>query len=390
MKMRSFFKMAAAAVLSVSMLAGCSAPSESNNNSSDGTIKVGIMAPLTGDNAQYGIACRNGAKLYLDQYNEKGGVNGKKIEIVEYDEKGDATEAVNAFNLMVKDGVTAIVGDVTTTPTIAVAIEAADVNMPMITPSATAAEVTSYGNHMFRSCFIDPFQGSKMASYSYEKLGAKTAAIIYDTGNDYSKGLTEAFTSTAKELGLEVVATEGYAKADVDFKSQLTNIAAKNPDVLFCPDYYERIALIAQQAKDAGLNATFVGGDGWDGVLDVVSDTALVEGAYFCSGYSTDDTTPAVQQFLKDYQAAYNEMPNMFAAQAYDAAKILAAALEQAESKGLAVGSDEYKSAIIEAMDATDMDCVTGHITFDENNNPVKDAVIIKITDGKYTFDSKF
>lgn len=400
MKRNHFLSLALSASLCAGMLAGCNSPASSGStpggSASGDTIKIGILAPLTGDAAQYGIAASNGAKLYFDQLNAAGGINGKSIEYILLDEKGQAADAVTAYNNLLEQGVTAIVGDVTTAPTVAVAVESASANMPLITGSATAASVTvdpdtnTVRSNVFRSCFIDPFQGEKMASFSKEKLGAKTAAVIFNTSDDYSVGLKDAFIAKAGEIGLEIVATESYSKDDVDFKGQLTNISAKNPDILFCPDYYQKVALIAPQAKEVGLTAGFVGGDGWDGAIEAINDTALIEGAYYCSGFSADDSSEAVQKFLADYNAAYSTAPNMFAATTYDAAAILADAVKAAEDAGLTAASDEYKAAIISAVSATDKDYVTGHFTFDANNNPVKDAVIIKIADGKYTFDCKF
>ena len=272
--------------------------------------------------------------------------------------------------------------------------------MPMITASATAASVTCqmnddgsvasvYGN-MFRSCFIDPFQGSKMATFAANELGAKKAAILYNIGSDYSTGLSDAFQKTAAELGMEVVSVESYADGAVDFQSQLTNIAAASPDVLFVPDYYSTIALVAQQASSAGVSATMLGADGWDTVLDVVTDSALLENAYYCSGYSTQDDSEAVQTFVKNYEEKFGSSPSMFAAQGYDAAMILCAAIAEAEKTGEAAGSDAYKQAVIDAMRATDMDCVTGHVTYDEFNNPEKTAAIIHITSGKAQFWGKY
>lgn len=359
------------------------------------TIKIGMLAPLTGEVAEYGVAVANGVRLYVEEYNAAGGMNGKQIVLVEYDEEGDSAKAVTGYNSLVDQGVAAIIGDVTTGPTLAVVVESQADNMPMITASATAAAVTvdpdtgAVYENMFRSCFIDPFQGEKMATFAYEELGAKTAAILYNTGIDYSVGLTEAFEEKAAELGLEVVAVESYADGAVDFTSQLTNIAAKTPDVLFVPDYYSVVALVATQADAAGVTATMLGADGWDTVLQVVEDASLLEGAYYCAGYSKNDTTEAVQSFIAAYEAKYESTPNMFAAQAYDAAAILFAALEQVD-ESLTVGSDEYKEAVIAALNATDMECVTGHVTYDELNNPEKSAAIIQIKDGAESFWGKY
>jgi len=366
------------------------------NAGSDAVIKVGILAPLTGSVAQYGIAVSNGAKLYIEQVNAAGGVNGKQIEIAEYDEEGEPEKAVTGYNYLLDQGVTAIIGDVTTAPTLAVVPEANADNIPMITASATAAAVTydeesgTVYDNVFRACFIDPFQGEKMAAFASEKLEAKTVALLYNTGSDYSIGVKDAFAAKAGELGLEIVATEAYADGAVDFQSQLTNIGAQNPDVLFLPDYYETVALVAQQANSAGVTAAMLGIDGWDTVMSVLTDASLLEGAYYCSGYSAEDTTPAVQQFLVDYKGKYDEEPNMFGAQGYDAAMILVAAIEEAEAAGLEAASDEYRQKIIDVMKATDMDCVTGHVTYDEHNNPEKTAVIINITGGDAKFWGKY
>ena len=368
------------------------ANTETTETTAAGTIKVGVLAPLTGAVAEYGNAVNNGVVMYVEELNANGGINGKQIELVTYDEEGDAVKAVTGYGALVDQGVVAIIGDVTTGPTVAVVVESQADGTPMITASATAASVTCeigadgavtrvYEN-MFRSCFIDPFQGEKMAAFAVEELGAKTAAVMVNTGLDYSTGCADSFKAQAAAIGLEIVAEESYSADAVDFQGQLTNIAAKTPDVLFIPDYYSVVALMAPQAAAAGLKTTLLGSDGWDTVLDVVTDPALIDGAYYCSGYSTSDTREEVQTFVKNYEAKYGATPNMFAAQAYDAAMIMAAALEKAEASGAAAGSDEYKAAIIAALDATDMDCVTGHVTYDEYNNPQKSAAIINIKDG--------
>ncbi|MEA4971349.1 MAG: ABC transporter substrate-binding protein [Candidatus Pelethousia sp.] len=390
--MKKFVCTAVALMMALACFAGCSSPAAS----SGGTIKVGMLAPLTGAVAEYGQAVANGVRMYTEELNAKGGINGKQIELVEYDEEGDSAKAVTGYNSLVDQGVTAIIGDVTTAPTVAVVVESQADNMPMITASATAAAVTvdqdtgAVYENMFRSCFIDPFQGNKMASFASEKLSAKTAAVLFNTGSDYSIGLSESFQQQAAALGLEIVATESFADGATEFQSQLTNIAAKNPDVLFVPDYYIVVALVAQQASAAGLTATMLGADGWDSVLEVVTDASLLEGAYYCSGYSTQDTSEAVQTFVKNYETKYSSSPNMFAAQGYDAAMIMYDALTKADAKGAKVGSDEYKAAIIEALNATDMDCVTGHVTYDEFNNPEKTAAIINIKGGEAAFWGKY
>ncbi len=399
--MKRVFAMVMAVVMAAVMFAGCSTGStttDSTTDSSSETIKVGILGPHTGEYASYGLGVRNGAELYFNKVNAAGGINGKQIELVIYDNKGDDTEAVTAFTRMVDDGITALLGDVLTGNTLVVASEANAINMPMITPSATAAAVTlnddgTVRSNVFRTCFIDPFQGQKMAGFAYEVLGAKTAAVFAQTGNDYAQGLAEAFKETCAANGVEIVAEEGYAKGDVDYKSQLTNIAAANPDVVFCPNYYEDDGMIVTQARQVGVNCTFLGGDGWSSVTNYATAEAL-EGCYYCSGYAPG-STDTVKQFEEDFKAAYGEETlNMFAATAYDAAMVLCAALEKAEATGYTAGSDEYKQAVIDAIktEGAGVKGVTSETgyTFDENNNPIKDTVIMKVTNGEEVYDQMY
>ena len=400
--MKKFLSIALVLVLIVGCFAACGSkvkpePTEGAAPSaaaSGDTIKVGIIGCHTGEYAQYGLGVKNGASLYIDQLNANGGINGKQVEIVAYDNKGDNQEAINAFNRAVDEGITALIGDVLTGNTIAVVGEAYPINMPMITASATAEAVTydkdtdTVYSNVFRTCFIDPFQGKKMADYASEKLTAKTAAVIYETGNDYAVGVKDAFIAECKEKGIEVVDEEGYATGDVDFKSQLTTIASKNPDVVFCPNYYEDDGLIITQAREVGLKATFMGSDGMSGV-SAYGSAADLEGTIYCSGYAPA-STEAVKTFEKAYTDKYGaETLNMFAATAYDAAMVLCNALQVAEDAGLTAGTDEYKQAVIDAIrdKSADLECITSKgYTFDEHNNPVKDAVIMKLVGGVETF----
>ena len=213
-------------------------------------------------------------------------------------------KSVTAFTRMIDDGITALIGPVTSTATIAVVGEALAINMPMITASATAAAVTvnpdtnTVNTNVFRTCFIDTFQGQKMADYASQVLKAKTAAVIFRTGDDYSTGLKDAFVAQAKAIGIEIVGQEGYSKGDKDFKSQLTNISAKNPDVVFCPNYYEDDGMIVTQARQVGIKAVFMGGDGWGGVAPFAT-AADLEGSVYSSGYAAGSTDE-----IKAFEAA--------------------------------------------------------------------------------------
>ena len=383
MKKRILAAVLAAAMLAVSAT-GCaqnSNPASSGGTAASGTIKIGGKAPLTGNVSVYGIATNNGAKMAVDAANKAGGVLGKQIQYIAYDEKGDATEAVNAYNKLVQnDQVVALVGDVTSTPTLAVAQAAVKDNLPMISATATAAGVTTTGPNVFRACVTDPFQGELMASYSAKKLGAKTAAILYNMADDYSLGVAEAYKKAATDAGINIVAEEKYQTNDVDFKSQLTSIKSKNPDILFVPVYYQDVALIAVQAKQLGITAKMMGVDGWDGVLDKIdkSNVSALDDTFYCSQYTAESTDQNVQNFIKDYKSAYNADPNMFAVLGYDAMNMMIEAIKTAGS----TDSD----AITKAMAGLKFKGLTGDITFDENRNPVKTCAIITIKDGAYKF----
>ena len=378
-----------AIVLCIALMAGVFSGC---NGKDEDTIKIGMIGPLTGEVAQYGTAVLKAVELYVEQYNADGGLNGKMIEIIDYDDKHDATEATNAYNrLATSDEVIAIIGAVTSTPTIAVAQASLDDRMPLMTPTATHPDVTSFGDNMFRACFLDPFQGSTMAGYAKNELGAATAAVIYNNSDAYSTGLYESFVETAGELGLEIVATESYAGTDTDYQTQLTNIASKNPDVIFAPDYYNNLYLVMSQAKSAGITAKFLGVDGADGILGIEGvDTSVVEGLYFANHYSTEDQADVVQNFLTGYRDEYDEDPSALAALGYDAAMIMIAALEEVAADMELEPTKEVYEAIIAALKETDIEAVTGNITYDENNNPQKTCAIILVKDGEYTLDSKY
>ena len=371
-------------------------------SSDGGEIVIALISNTTGDYAQYGQPVRDGAMLYINQLNAKGGINGKQVKVLEYDDKGDGVEAVNAYNLACDNGITAVFGATLTGTTIALADATYEDNMPQITASATAAGVTMIDpedenseirTNVFRSCFIDPFQGEKMAQYAKEKLGYTKAAVIVQTGNDYAAGLNEAFKAKCAELGITVVAEEGYAKGDKDFNAQLTNIKAADPEFIFCPNYYEDDGMIVKQARALGLTVPFLGGDGWDGVVKYASAEEL-EGTFYCSAYAPG-STDAVKAFEEAYTAAYGtDTLNMFAANAYDAAMVMCAALAKAEETGEAPASDAYKQAVIDAIKTEGANVVgitsEAGYTFDANNNPIKDAVIMTITNGEAVYKETF
>ena len=387
---RRNFLTAAGVVAAAGVLTACGGSSSSTAASSTAasaagsaaasgdTIKIGVMGPLTGNVSVYGQAVVNGASLYLKQVNADGGINGKQIEILTEDEQGDATQAVNCFTKMVDEGITALVGDVTTTPTLAVAAESADYNMPMVTASATAeavtydAETDTVNENVFRATFTDPFQGIKMADYAYQKLGYTKAAVIYKKGADYNEGLAENFVNEFEALGGTIVDEESYSDGDVDYKTQLTTILGKGPD------YYQEVGQILSQAESVGLTVPFLGGDGWDGLEGYATNDQLKD-TYFCANYAKGSNP----DFENAYKEKYGEdYPNGFSPLGYDAAVTLCYGIQAAEDAGLEAGTDEYKQAVIDGIKNGTIEGITGTFTFDEHNNPVKSTAILTYVDG--------
>ena len=394
---RSFLAAAgvSAAALALTACGGSSSTAASAAGStaaSGDTIKVGVIGPLTGDVSVYGQAVVNGATLYLKQVNEKGGVNGKQLEIITMDEQGDATQAVTCFTKMCDQGITALVGDVTTTPTLAVVAESQDYNMPMVTASATAeavtydAETDTVYENVFRATFTDPFQGIKMADYAYQKLGYTKAAVIFKKGADYNEGLAENFVNEFEAQGGTIVDQESYSDGDVDYKTQLTTILGKAPETVFCPNYYQEVGQILSQAESIGLTVPFLGGDGWDGLEGYASNDQLTD-TYFCANYAKGSNT----DFEDAYKAEYGEeYPNGFSPLGYDAAMTIVYGIQAAEDAGLEAASDDYKQAVIDAIKGGTINGITGTFTFDEHNNPVKQTAILTYVDGKPVLKEMF
>lgn len=348
-------------------------------------VKIGGVACLTGAAATYGASTKNACILAFQAVNDKGGIDigGEKylIRYIFEDDQGSPEVAANAFRKLIdQDEVVAILGSVMSSCTLAGAPIAQDAGIPVISPTSTAVQVTLTGDYIFRACFLDPFQGAVVATFSTNDLKAKTAAVIFDNANDYTKGLAESFKESFEKLGGKVVAYESFADETktFDFSAQLTNIKSANPDVLFLDGYYSCAALEAKQARALGITATFVGADGWDSAEFTKLGGEAVEGGYFCNHYSPEDPRPIVQNFVKEYTETYGATPDALATLAYDAALILIDSLQRAGSTDGA--------AIRDAIAATDLECVSGQITYNEVGDPIKKAAIIKVENGKFVF----
>lgn len=341
------------------------------------TVKLGMLTPTSGDLAQYGIAVQNAAEMAIAEINAAGGINGATVELIAYDNEADPTKSINLFNRLVEeDGIVALVGPVISGTSLVVGPLAEEAGIPMLSPTATNADVTVGLDYVFRACYIDPYQGRVVAKFATENLEAKTAVIFRNVSNDYSIGLADAFTDA---FGGEIVGDEGYTSEDNDFNAIISKIAQLDPDVIFIPDYYSTVGLIAKQLNAAGVDAVLLGGDGWDAIQNDYA--AEVEGDYFANHYATTDEAPIVQNFIKAYTEKFGEEPNALAALGYDATKVMAAAI-------IAAGSTDG-AKILEALKATDMDAVCGRIKFDENGDTVKAISIITIKDGKLELAAK-
>lgn len=343
-------------------------------------IKIGVLAPLSGPVPTFGVSTKNGVTMAIEEWNAKGGVLGRKIEPLVEDSQCTPDPAVNAANKLIdQDKVKYLIGEVCSKATIPVSEISEEKGILQISSTSTNETVTlksdgSTKNYVFRACFIDPFQGLVMAKFA-QKKGFKTAFILFDQGNDYVRGLAEAFEKAWTEMGGKVVGKETYTTQDTDFSAILTKVAESKAEVLFVPDYYNIVNLVGAQAKEKGITAVMMGGDGWDSA-DL--DLKAADGGYFANHYSAADTRPIVQEWVKNYKAKYGNVPDALATLGYDAANILIASIAKA-------GVDD-PAKVKDAMAALEFEGVSGKITFDKFHNPIKAAAVSQVKDGKVLF----
>lgn len=375
-------------MLSAGVLAACSGGEKQSGSESGGeTIKIGVNLELSGNVASYGQGLNEGLELAVEEINKEG-IDGKKIELVKFDNKSDAAEATSgALKLISQDNVSAIIGAATSTNTLAQVQIAQDNKVPIITPSGTNPDITfkddKLNDFIFRTCFIDPFQGQIAANFAAENLGVKNAAILIDSASDYSKGLANAFTEAFEAKGGKVIAEEAYMAKDTDFNATLTNLKSSNPEFVYIPGYYEEVGLILKQAKELGLDAAFMGGDGWDSpTLVELAGADSLQKSYITNHYSSGDTDEEIQAFVKAFEAEHNKTPDAFNALGYDTGYLLADAIKRAGSAD--------SEAIQKALEETEaLPLITGDLTYDEKHNPVKSATILTFKDGKQVFEAK-
>src|SRR5215212_1505266 len=345
-----------------------------------GTIKVGVYGDLSGQTSSFGESTRNGAKMAIDEINAAGGINGRKIDVLVEDDQGQPQQASTVVTKLVnQDKVIAVIGEVASTNSLAAAPKAQEAKVPMITPSSTNPKVTQVGDYIFRVCFTDDFQGAVAAKFAANTLKARKAAILGDFNSDYSKGMTQYFVQEFTGSGGQIVAQQTYTQTDADFKGQLTNIRSASPDVIFVPGYYGQVGVIAKQAKELGIKAPLLGGDGWDSPKLFELGGAALDGNYMVNHYSTDDPSPAVQKFVAAYKAKYGAVPDAIAALGYDAMNVLADSIKRSGS----TDSAKLRDAIAATKGFAG---VTGAISLNAGRDAVKPAVVFELRNKKLNY----
>ena len=363
--------------------AGSEAAGSEAAGAEGGTIKLGVIGPLTGPAATYGIAVQNGADLAVKEINAAGGVDGMMFEIKAEDDENDSEKTINAYNTLKDWGMQMLVGATTSKPCIAVSSETANDNMFQLTPSGSAVECVANDN-VFRVCFADPDQCTASAKYIGENKLATKVAIIYDSSTEYSSGIRESFVKEALNEGIEIVADEAFtADTNTDFSVQLDKAKEAGAELVFLPIYYQEASVILKQASDKGFDPIFFGCDGMDGILSVENfDTSLAEGLMLLTPLPT--TEESSKKFTEDYVVAYGTEPNQFAADSYDAVYAIAAAVKQG-----GVTADMEISDMCEAMKTAmteiSIDGLTGaEMTWNAAGEPNKAPKAAKIVNGIY------
>lgn len=351
------------------------------------TFKIGSIGPVTGAAAAYGTAVMNGAQIAVDEINEAGGVNGVQLEFNPQDDEHDAEKSVNAYNTLKDWGMQMLLGSVTSAPCIAVEAEAVNDNMFLLTPSGTAIECIS-GDNAFRVCFSDPAQGTESAKFIGEHALATKVAVIYDSSDVYSSGIYDAFQTEAANQPFEIVASESFtADSKTDFSVQLQKAKDSGAELVYLPFYYNEASLVFTQAAAMDFAPLWFGVDGMDGILSVEGfDTSLAEGVMLLTPFSASAEDEKTKSFVAKYQEQFGEVPNQFAADAYDGIYILKAALEQAGAT-----ADMDASALCDALKAAmqeiTYDGITGtQITWGADGEPIKAPIAVKIVNGAYEF----
>jgi len=356
-------------------------------------IKIGINAPMTGDIPKVGEGTKYAAQMWLEDIKAAGGleVGGKKypVELVIEDNESKAESAVKVNTKMItEDEVLVIVGPQSSKQAIPAGEVANNYKTPMISPWSTNPDTTNDRPYVFRGCFLDPFQGPVLANFIKDEFGYTKAAVLYDVASDYPKGLAEFFKSAWEKLNGpgSVVAYESFTTKDADFSSQLTKIIKSGAEVLFTPQYYNEVALIVQQAHELGWNKPIVGSDSWGSAETVELCGKDCYGLFFSTHYAAAGAKGATMTFIDRYNKKYGYVPDDVAALTWDSLGIVKTAIQSV--KKLTGNIEKDRMNVRNAMaKVKEYDGITGQMTFTENGDPIKCAVIVRISDkGEYEF----
>lgn len=377
--MKKFLAILLASLMVVTMFASCAGEKTNDGEKEAGDIVIGAIAPLTGSVSVYGTSVQKGFEIAIEEINAGGGIlGGRKLVLNSKDDQGTATETVNAFNTLLSEGVTLIGGAVTSGCTSSITNMANEEGVVLISPSATADTVTTEDDFVFRSCYSDSNQGAMAAKFAKDQ-GYDEVGVLYCSADTYSKGMYDAFKVACEEYDVEIVIEESSAAVDVtEYTNQLSAIAESGVEFLFAPYYYDVVAPnIVPQAREAGYNGVIMGADGYDGCIGLISegsDLSAWENVLFTNHYDPASENESVKKFVAAFEAKYGETPTSFAALAYDAMYMLAAAIETA-------GTADDAQAVRDALAATEgFAGVTGTFSLDESGTPIKGAAIISYT----------
>jgi branched-chain amino acid transport system substrate-binding protein len=364
-------------LVTVTLGGGCS-------KSNDQEITVGAFLSLSGSDSTFGIDTKEGIELAVEQINAAGGVKGKKVRVIYEDDKSTTQEASQKVRQLIdRDKVVAILGEVASSRSVAGGLIANTSKVPMVSPSSTAVEVTQGREWVFRSCYTDAQQGTVAARFVKNTLQKTKVGIFYAAQDTYSSGLSQSFREEWKRLGGEIVVDKAYQKGETNFRTYLSELKQQNPEIIFVPNYYNEMVIIARQAKEVGIpGSTFVGGDGWDSANLVDGAGAELEGAHFTNAYATDVPWENSKKFLADYRTKYKHDPTSIGAQGYDGARLLFDAISRATE----VKPDAIRKALGETKDFKG---ATGTMTMDSERNANKPIVVVRITDKKFKYTTQ-
>lgn len=358
---------------------------ETSTTSGD-TIKIGLVASINGALKPWGVDSQSGAQLAADEINAAGGINGKKIELMVEDSNSMPEQGKTAAERLIAKGAVAIVGEVASGITAQIANAAMEKKIPVVAVGATKTDLPGIGEHVYRVCYTDDLQGPVMATFAYEELGLRRVALVTDNKQPYSQYLSKTFRDSFAKQGGTIVDEQFYESGNTQFSGLLTNLKSKNPDGLFLSGYFTEVGPLVRQAKEAGINAKFLGGDGWDSAEILTSGGDAILGSYFCNHYNNQEDRPVVKEFLEKYKAKFGGVPGTtMGALGYDAIALTADALKRASDPN---SPDAVREAI---ANTTGFQGVSGEITLKGmGGNPPKRALVVELTKQGQVFSKAY